>query len=100
MCDRWLGRQDRKSAGAMKAYAAYVKSANGGWLVGGVYSIADIAVGCAIEWVEFLGVDVEWKSKYPELAAWWGKLSQRQSFKDTVPVMFDMKDKVVGGSKI
>lgn len=84
----------------MKAYDAYVKSANGGWLVGDTYSIADIAVGCAIEWVGFLGFDLDWKSEYPELATWWKKLSERQSFKDTVPVMFEMKDKVVGGSKI
>lgn len=84
----------------MKAYAAYVKSANGGWLIGNTYSIADIAVGCAIEWVDFFGLEADWKSQYPELAAWWQKLSQRQTFKDTAPVMFDMKDKVVGGSKI
>lgn len=98
--NRWLARQDRKISGALKAYSAYVKSADGGWLVNSTYSIADIAVGCALAWVDFFGLEKEWHSQYPELAAWWEKLSQRPSFKDTEPVMFEMKDKVVGGSGI
>lgn len=79
----------------MKAYSEYVKSAKGDWLVDQTFTIADIAVGCAIEWVDFFGVCQGWKNEYPELATWWEKLSQRDSFKQTVPVMFDMKDRVV-----
>lgn len=79
----------------MRAYSEYVKAANGNWLVGDTYSIADIAVGCAIAWVDFFGISKDWKEQYPELADWWKKLSQRDSFQQTVPVMFDMKDRVV-----
>ena len=79
----------------MKAYDKYVRDAKGGWLVGDVYSIADIAVGCAVEWVDFFGVRPEWRKDLPELADWMGKLSQRDTFKETVPVMFDMKERVV-----
>lgn len=80
----------------MKAYSAYVKSAQGGdYLIDNTFSIADIAVGCAIDWVDFFGVCEGWRKKYPELASWWEKLSQRESFRQTVPVMFDMKDRVV-----
>lgn len=90
-----MARQDRKIAGALKAYSELVKAANGGYLVSNTYSIADIAVGCAIEWVDFFGLCKDWKEQYPELAAWWAKLSQKETFKQTVPVMFDMKDRVV-----
>lgn len=79
----------------MKAYSEYVKVANGSWLVGNTYSIADIAVGCAIAWVDFFGISKGWREQYAELASWWEKLSQRDSFQQTAPVMFDMKDKVV-----
>ena len=84
----------------MKAYAAYVDYAQDGWLVGGTYSIADIAVGCAIDWVDFFRIEKEWRTQYPALAKWWQTLSERKTFKDTTPVMFEMRDKVVGGSKI
>ena len=79
----------------MKAYDEYVKAAKGGWLVGDTYTIADIAVGCAVEWVDFFGVRPDWRKQYTDLASWWEKLSQRETFKETVPVMFDMKEKVV-----
>lgn len=79
----------------MKAYSAYVKAADGDWLIGKTYSIADIAVGCAIEWVDFFGLLEGWKEQYPELASWWKKLSSRDAFRETVPVMFDMRDRVV-----
>lgn len=93
--NRWLARQDRKISGAMKAYSEYVKAAKGGWLVGDTYTIADIAVGCAVEWVDFFELCKGWREEHPELATWWEKLSRRESFKDTVPVMFDMKDPVI-----
>ncbi|EME41852.1 hypothetical protein DOTSEDRAFT_135035 [Dothistroma septosporum NZE10] len=91
----WLARQSRKIEGAMRAYSDSVKAANGGWLVGGVYSIADIAVGCAVDWVDFFGLCTGWREKYAELAKWYEQLSQRETFQKTKPVMFDMKDKIV-----
>ena len=63
--------------------------------MGGVYSIADIAVGCAVEWVDFFDLCEGWREGYPELGKWFEELSQREAFKQTKPVMFDMKDKVV-----
>lgn len=71
------------------------QEANGGWLVGDTFTIADIAVGCAAEWVDFFGVRPEWRKDLPALATWLEKLSQRETFKETVPVMFDMKERVV-----
>lgn len=79
----------------MKAYSEYVKAADGKWLVEDTYSIADIAVGCAIAWVDFLKVSKDWRGEYPELAKWYEALSKRESFEQTAPVMFDVKAKVV-----
>lgn len=64
------------------------------------YSIADISVGCAMEWVDFLGFCEDWREQYPELADWWAKVQERETFKETVPVMFEMKEPVVGGPTI
>ena len=90
----------RKIEGSMRAYSEYVKAAKGGWLVEDTYSIADISVGCAIEWVDFFGLCEGWREQYPELAAWWDKLKERETFKQTAPVMFEMKEPVVGGKMI
>lgn len=95
MLRRWKARQDRKVDGAMKAYDDYVQAAKGGWLVGGEYSIADIAVGCAAEWVDFFGIRPEWRKQHTHLAAWLEKLGQRDTFQKTQPVMFEMKERVV-----
>lgn len=84
----------------MRAYSEYVKAAKGGWIVGSTYSIADISVGCAIEWVDFFGICEGWKEQYPELATYWAALKERETFKETVPVMFEMKEPVVGGPMI
>ncbi len=52
---------------------------------GGQYSLADIAVGSALGWLNFRFPNVDWRSDYPNLAALFDKLAARQSFKDTVP---------------
>lgn len=90
----------RKIEGAMRAYSEYAKAAKGEWLIGETYTIADISVGCAVEWVDFFGLCEGWKEKYPELSAYWKKLQGREAFKQTVPVMFEMKEPVVGGPTI
>ena len=53
--------------------------------VGTHYSLADVATGCALGWLSFRFPDIEWRENYPELAKLLDKLSERQSFKDTVP---------------
>ena len=90
----------RKIEGAVKAYSEYAKAAGGEWLVGDTYSIADISVGCAVEWVDFFGLCKGWREEYPELGKYWARLQERESFKQTVPVMFEMNEPVVGGPSI
>ena len=57
------------------------------WCQGDRYSLADIAVGCCMGWLDFRkpgGVD--WKSEYPNVARHYEKLMERPAFADTVPV--------------
>ncbi len=56
------------------------------WCHGERYSLADIALGCCLGWLDFRkpgGVD--WMKEYPVLARHYRKLMERPTFADTVP---------------
>lgn len=91
----WFARQERKINGALRALSDMVKSTQGGFLVAKKYTIADIAAGSAIGMVEMMGAQgflKPWRSEYPELEKYWLMLEERESFKQTKPYMFEVKD--------
>ena len=49
-------------------------------------SLADIAVGCALAYLDFRYPHIAWRSDYPNLQRLQDKLMQRSSFIETVPV--------------
>jgi glutathione S-transferase len=49
-------------------------------------SLADIAVGCALGYLEFRFPQIGWRDDYPSLSKLQDKLMQRPSFADTLPV--------------
>ena len=49
------------------------------------YTLADVAVGCTLGWLAFRFPDIDWRGDYPNLARLFDKLSERPSFRDTVP---------------
>ncbi|KQV50952.1 glutathione S-transferase N-terminal domain-containing protein [Massilia sp. Root335] len=51
------------------------------------YTLADVAVGCTLGWLAFRFPDIAWRDTCPNLARLFDKLSERQSFKDTVPFL-------------
>jgi glutathione S-transferase len=56
------------------------------WCHGDRYSLADIAVGCCVGWLDFRkpgGVD--WKAQYKATAKHYDKLMERPAFSETVP---------------
>ena len=56
------------------------------WCHGDRYSLADIALGCCLGWVDFRKPgDVDWHASYPALARHYRKLLERPAFADTVP---------------
>jgi glutathione S-transferase len=56
------------------------------WCADGRYSLADIAVGCALGYLDFRFESIDWRTAHPNLAKLYdGKLAQRPSFIDTAP---------------
>ena len=52
---------------------------------GNAYSLSDIAVGCALAYLDFRFAQLDWRGRHPNLDKLLAKLSQRQSFIDTCP---------------
>src|SRR6266850_6117810 len=55
------------------------------WCVGNGYTLADIALGVCLGWLEFRHPNLGWKADCVNLARAFDKLSERASFADTVP---------------
>jgi glutathione S-transferase len=81
----WVDKQVARMHRSMAQLAAELGER--AWCHGERYSLADIALGCCLGWLEFRkpgGVD--WFGQYPTLAKHYGKLMERAAFADTVPV--------------
>lgn len=79
----WIERQLGKVHAGL-----VVMSANLGespFCKGNHYTLADVAVGCALGWLHFRFPEIDWRSDYANLARLFDKLSERASFKETVP---------------
>ena len=48
-------------------------------------SLADVAVGCALGYLDFRFPDIAWRSQHPNLAKLYDKLAERPSFQSTRP---------------
>jgi glutathione S-transferase len=79
----WLDRQQGKIDAALAALDAHLGEDL--WLVDGRYSLADIAVGCALGYLDFRFPDTAWRERHPRLAVFVDKLNTRPSFADTAP---------------
>jgi glutathione S-transferase len=49
------------------------------------FSLSDVAVGCALGYLDFRFPVIDWRTSYPNLARLAEKLNQRQSFIDSKP---------------
>ena len=77
-----------KQHGKLKRGLAMVSSELGdrAWCNGDRYTLADIAVGCCLGWVEFRKPGgIEWRGEYGNLARFYDRLMERPAFADTVP---------------
>lgn len=79
----WIKRQWGKVEASLKAMS--VGLGDKPFCVGTHYTLADVAVGCALGWLSFRFPDLAWREDYPTLAKLFDKLSERPSFKDTFP---------------
>lgn len=51
------------------------------------FSLSDVAVGCALGYLDFRFPAVDWRGRYPNLVKLSDKLALRQSFADTLPTV-------------
>jgi len=79
----WVARQRSKVDAGLAAMSSGLEDTP--FCTGNHYTLADVAVGCALGWLSFRFPDIDWRQPYPNLAKLFDKLSERQSFKDTVP---------------
>jgi glutathione S-transferase len=79
----WIDRQMAKVESGLKAMARGL--GDKAFCSGIHFSLSDIAVGCALGWLDFRFPDLAWRSNHPNLAKLQEKLAQRQSFVDTKP---------------
>lgn len=56
------------------------------WCVNETFSLADIALGCMLGYVDLRFKDLHWQDKFPNLAKHYSVLIKRPSFKQTMPV--------------
>ncbi|MCV2351348.1 glutathione S-transferase family protein [Paucibacter sp. Y2R2-4] len=82
-CEAWVQRQLDKVVGALAAMNQGLGEK--AWCSGNHFSLADIAVGCALGYVDFRFPAIQWRESNPNLARHFEKLSARQSFVDTAP---------------
>lgn len=78
-----IARQEAKIDRALKAMSEEL--GNRTWCTGELYNLADVAVGCALGYLELRMPDLNWRKLYPNLGKVFDKLSRRASFKDTAP---------------
>jgi glutathione S-transferase len=91
----WAGRREGERSGAWierqlnkidSALAAMAKGLGDKPFCAGIhFTLADIAVGCALGYLDFRFPQIEWRSGHPNLAKLQDKLILRPSVVDTVP---------------
>jgi glutathione S-transferase len=80
----WTDKQLARMKRGMAQMASEV--AERPWCHGERYSLADIALGCCLGWLDFRKPGaVDWLAEYPGLAKHYEKLKARPAFADTAP---------------
>jgi glutathione S-transferase len=79
----WIDRQRGKIDAALQAMSRGLGDRP--YCHGTPYTLADVAVGCALGYLDFRFPDLDWRTRHPNLERLQAKLSQRQSFIDTRP---------------
>jgi glutathione S-transferase len=79
----WIERNMSRVDAALKAMARGLGEKP--WCAGLHMTLADIAVGCALFYLDFRFAHIDWRGEHSNLARLADKLAARKSFIDTVP---------------
>ena len=82
-CKAWIDRQLLKVDASLKSMSQGLGEKP--FCSGIHFSLSDVAVGCALGYLDFRFPVIDWRTQYPNLARLAEKLNQRQSFVDTKP---------------
>ena len=82
-CQAWIDRQLGKVDSALQAMSRGLGDKP--FCSGIHFSLSDVAVGCALGYLQFRFPQIEWRTAYPNLARLSDKLALRQSFMETRP---------------
>jgi glutathione S-transferase len=81
--DPWIEREHSVIDATLVMMAAELGDKS--WCMGTPFTLADIAVGCALGYLDFRFPELDWRSRHPPLARLHEKLMQRTSFSESVP---------------
>jgi len=79
----WIDRQMSRVKSALKAMSLGLGDKP--WCNGNHFTLADVAVGVALAYLDFRFAHIDWRGDHPNLAKLAEKLAARQSFIDTAP---------------
>jgi glutathione S-transferase len=79
----WIARQQEKVTLGVRELAQQLDDKP--WCNGEAYSLADIATGCALGYLDFRRPEFHWRADHANLAHLAEKLAKRPAFADTVP---------------
>ena len=82
-CERWIEQQNVKAHAGLAAMASGLSDK--AWCCGTEFSLADLAVGCALGFLDFRFPDIIWRQDHPGLAKLAKKILMRSSFIETAP---------------
>jgi glutathione S-transferase len=89
----WFARQHRKIDGGVREIARLI--GDRAFAVGREFSLGDIAAGTVLGYLSVRFSEFDWRTQYPNLAAFSARMETRPSFACTVPVPQKISDKVV-----
>lgn len=78
----WIDRQSRKIEHGLQAMSQGL--GDKAWCSGIHFSLSDVAVGCALGYLDFRFPHIDWRTTHPNLARLDDKLARRPSFMETI----------------
>ncbi len=81
--EAWIARQMDKVNAGLKTMSHGLGETP--FCSGSQITLADVSVGCTLGWLAFRFPEINWRDEYPNLAKLFDKLSERPSFKESLP---------------
>ena len=81
----WLALQERTLSRGLQALADALGEK--AWYLGNSMTLADIACGCTLGYLDLRFPEIDWRIVHPSLTRLADKLAARASFQDTVPIV-------------